>query len=66
MADICDLGGSLQVKASMIGEEGRVPSELYPGICCKAEEHYEKPQSGRYIHTAYYNGFAPATMGTSF
>jgi hypothetical protein len=47
--DLCDLGEggkSLRLKASVIGEAGRAPFELYPGICLATEEKHEKPQSG--------------------
>jgi hypothetical protein len=39
---LCDLGGrgSLRLKASMIGETGRAPFQLCPGICLTtAEKH---------------------------
>jgi hypothetical protein len=38
-------GGSLRLKTSVIGEAGRAPFELYPGICLTTEEKHGKPQS---------------------
>jgi hypothetical protein len=44
---LCDLGKgeSLFLKASVIGEAGRAPFELYPDICLTTEEKHGKPQS---------------------
>jgi hypothetical protein len=36
---LCDWGReSLRLKASVIGEAGRAPFELYPGICLTTED----------------------------
>jgi hypothetical protein len=39
-------GESLRLKASMTGEAGCAPFELYHGICLITEEKHRKPQSG--------------------
>jgi hypothetical protein len=44
---VCDLGGSLRLKASVMGRRAVPPFSLCPGIRLTTEEKHGKPQSGQ-------------------